>query len=553
VHRCFSTVIAPLLGPLAPRTVIEVGCGSGRLTSRLLASDAAHTAVVHAVDPAPEFHPADLTTDPARLVVHAVDSLSAITSIGAADLAILDGDPNHHTVHAELTLLTRLSREAGSPPPAIVVHHVHWPFGRRDGYHRPELIPAAALHPHSPLGLVPGQQAPAADGLALAPFVADHEYGEGNGVLTAVEDFVAGDAETWELVDLPGYHGAAVLAAASTLAARPSLRGALDELTTARAARRAARRAEAGRIEALLTGAPDPALLPLTGAASPELVEARQERDQVQQLLTVTAEQSHEATTARDAAVEARQRAEATLADIQAELVTARARAVTAEQRAADAAEQRARHDAAMWRVEQLSKDLVARERDWRAAVEQKDGQLRTAVEATVRLQRALEDLDATRSSLTAEQKLAAALRTELTDRDQTLASVRDSEQLLRGRAAHLTDALEATRSEAARAGEAVRSLEEILATARRREEALVRHIRAAADSRAWRLGHRVTRVFRRVTLRPPASSAGALDAALLLAESPLLPNPDDPRQDANLARDARPDGANDVSRSGLA
>jgi hypothetical protein len=539
VHRCFSTVIAPLLGPLAPRTVIEVGCGSGRLTSRLLAADAAHTAVVHAVDPAPAFHPPDLTADPTRLVVHAVDSLSAIAGIGAADLAILDGDPNHHTVHAELTLLTRLAREAGSPPPTIVVHHVHWPFGRRDGYHRPELIPAAALHPHSPLGLVPGQQAPTADGLVLAPFVAEHEYGERNGVLTAVEDFIAGDAETWELVDLPGHHGAAVLAAASTLAARPSLQGALRELATARAARRAARRAEAGRIEALLTGAPDPALLPLTGAASPDLIEARQERE--------------EATTARDAAVEARQRAEASLGDLQAELVTARARAVAAEERAADAAEQRARHDAAMWRVEQLSKDLVARERDWRAAVEQKDGQLRTAVEATVRLQRALEDLDVTRASLAAEQKRATALRTELDDRDQALASARDSEQLLRGRAAHLTDALEATRSEAARASAAVRSLEDGLATARRREAELVRHIRAAADSRAWRLGHRVTRLFRRVTLRPPASSAGALDAALLLAASPLPPGPDGPRQAADLARDARPDGANDVSRSGLA
>ena len=36
------------------------------------------------------------------------------------------------------------SREAGVPAPVIVVHNVHWPFGRRDGYHAADR-PAASL------------------------------------------------------------------------------------------------------------------------------------------------------------------------------------------------------------------------------------------------------------------------------------------------------------------------------------------------------------------------------------------------------------------------
>ena len=89
-------------------------------------------------------------TDP-RVELHAADGVDALGRIGAVDLVLLDGDPNWSTTHAELDVVVARSREAGVPAPVIVVHNVHWPFGRRDGYHAADR-PAAPLRRPSARG-----------------------------------------------------------------------------------------------------------------------------------------------------------------------------------------------------------------------------------------------------------------------------------------------------------------------------------------------------------------------------------------------------------------
>jgi hypothetical protein len=221
MQRLFAAVIRPVSDAVACDVVVEVGAGTGQLTERLLAHTAA---VVHAVDPLPRFDAVALAGSAGeRLIVHEERSLSVLDRLGPADLAVLDGDPNWYTVVNELRLLAAAARRGKRPPPVIVVHHVGWPFGRRDGYHDPEAIPLAWRAPCERAGVVPGRSRPAAGGLSVVPFVARRDHQPRCGVRTAIEDFRAEDPSGWTVAEVPGLHGSAVLAAAERVAACPGL------------------------------------------------------------------------------------------------------------------------------------------------------------------------------------------------------------------------------------------------------------------------------------------------------------------------------------------
>ena len=88
---------------------------------------------------------------------------------------------------------------AGGKPFFAFLHDVDWPCGRRDFYYAPEQIPEKFRHPYDyDGGVLPGATAPVfGRGFRGAGqfAVATHEGGPRNGVLTAVEDFLAEAAE----------------------------------------------------------------------------------------------------------------------------------------------------------------------------------------------------------------------------------------------------------------------------------------------------------------------------------------------------------------------
>jgi hypothetical protein len=253
MQRLFAAVIRPLADALACDLVVEVGAGTGQLTQRLLEQT---DAVIHAVDPFPRFDPVALAADcPGRLVVHHERSLSVLYGLGPADLALLDGDPNWYTVVNELRLLAAGARRRRLAPPVIVVHNVGWPFGRRDGYHDPDTIPLPWRAPCDQAGLLPGRSRPTADGLSLVPFVARRDHQARCGVLTAIEDFSAEDPSDWTVVDVPGLHGTAILAAAERLTASPALGPTLKRFGQAAFLAAQVRRVERERVVAEIAAA----------------------------------------------------------------------------------------------------------------------------------------------------------------------------------------------------------------------------------------------------------------------------------------------------------
>jgi hypothetical protein len=193
------------LDAVGARSIVEVGAYAGDLTRVLADWAAASGARVLAVDPSPQPGLVELAdTHPGVELVRRT-SLTAIPELEQPDVAIIDGDHNYYTVSTELRLIAERTGE--SKLPLLLFHDVCWPHGRRDDYFDATQIPAEFRHPIVPdgAGIFPGDPGVRTDGLPY-PRSAAHEGGLRNGVLTAVEDFVA-DREELQLAVVPAFFG----------------------------------------------------------------------------------------------------------------------------------------------------------------------------------------------------------------------------------------------------------------------------------------------------------------------------------------------------------
>ncbi|MGH2961404.1 MAG: class I SAM-dependent methyltransferase, partial [Solirubrobacterales bacterium] len=182
-----TEVVLPLLEAAETRSVVEIGAYAGDLTGRLLAWATDADAEVIAIDPAPRPELVELSERRPELKLIRAESHDTLRELPPPDAVIVDGDHNYYTVAEELRLI---DERAGSRLPLVILHDVCWPHGRRDSYHAPDRIPAEHRAPiATDARLFPGDPGIAEGGLPY-PSVADHEGGDRNGVLTAIEDFV---------------------------------------------------------------------------------------------------------------------------------------------------------------------------------------------------------------------------------------------------------------------------------------------------------------------------------------------------------------------------
>jgi hypothetical protein len=194
----FADIIEQVLDLAGARDVVEIGAEYGGMTAVLAARAAENGGLLTAIDPSPK--PEFLEWIQARPHVRHIGapSLAALDRVEAADAWLIDGDHNWYTVYHELKAIEGICAAAGKPMFAIL-HDVEWPSGRRDMYYAPEAIPEEYRHDYSfDAGAWPGHDALVAGrGFRGAGHFAwaKHEGGPRNGVLTAVEDFLA-EAET---------------------------------------------------------------------------------------------------------------------------------------------------------------------------------------------------------------------------------------------------------------------------------------------------------------------------------------------------------------------
>ncbi|HYH60784.1 MAG TPA: class I SAM-dependent methyltransferase [Solirubrobacterales bacterium] len=183
-------ILAACLDAAGARSVAEVGAFAGDLTRRLLEWAKPSGARIVAIDPLAHPGLIQLADEQPELELVAEASTDALSHIPVPDAVIIDGDHNYFTVSEELRVIAE--RAPTGALPLLLFHDVCWPHGRRDAYWNPERIPEEHRQPlaYRPV-LFPGVPGRSPGGLSMHTSAAN-EGGAKNGVLTALEDFVAG-------------------------------------------------------------------------------------------------------------------------------------------------------------------------------------------------------------------------------------------------------------------------------------------------------------------------------------------------------------------------
>jgi hypothetical protein len=248
-----SELVLGAIDAVNPATIVEVGAYAGDTTRLLLQwvqLRGSQTRIL-SIDPTPHENLRRLA-DEAPVELIEATSLEALGQLPPAEVYVVDGDHNYFTVLNELKLIAATAREAGAPFPLVICHDVSWPHARRDGYYAPERIPEAERQPVGDGGCVyPGDSGLHAGGL-IYRWPARQEGGPRNGVLTAVEDFLSGEAERGgdgpelRLALVPAFFGMGAIWSPSA-----SYAGALEELLRPWDRNPLLARLEANRVELL--------------------------------------------------------------------------------------------------------------------------------------------------------------------------------------------------------------------------------------------------------------------------------------------------------------
>jgi hypothetical protein len=309
-------------------------------------------------------------------------------------------------------------------------------------------------------------------------------------VRTAVDDFLAEHPDEWRLVELPGLHGVAILAAKSCVAHNPELARLLDGFEQREFLLSHVTRVEGARIEALVG--------PARSTAHPNGATTENGREPIAHA-AATGTESVEGDPDEDAVEEDR-------------------------------------IDALQARLELLERERNARLRDTAARLrmleEERATLVREAAEARVAVaasqrdrERIAEDAGDARSRVRELERASTEAITHIAQLQGALDRQRSASGRAAAENAQQADALAAACSETARVRERLEANIGELIDERRMIE---QYVARAAESRAWRIGHALTSFARLVTFRVNRGTSALGQLQERLARSPFeLPGGD--------------------------
>ncbi|GLQ48036.1 hypothetical protein GCM10007862_30870 [Dyella lipolytica] len=233
MNRFWHRYIRPLIDIAQPSRILEIGADSGWNTRNILEYCQAKGAQADIVDPAPRpsLHEVLKQYSADHYRYYPLKSIAVIPQLLTPDIALIDGDHNWATVYSELNLLHANAEAAGLPPPIVISHDVAWPYARRDMYYNPDDLEASQKHPYAYRGMLPGINELVEQGMNGILANALHEGGPRNGVLTAIEDYIASAGIDFHFYKLPFFNGLGVLIPAARMT--PALQQLIDSFFTA--------------------------------------------------------------------------------------------------------------------------------------------------------------------------------------------------------------------------------------------------------------------------------------------------------------------------------
>ena len=253
MYPFWDRVVWPVIQATRARRIVEIGALRGETTSLMLERLGPDTEL-HVIDPVPEFDPAEHEQKfPGRYIFHRDVSHNVLPQIPAVDVALIDGDHNWFSVYHELRILSETARRAGAPLPVLIMHDVGWPYGRRDLYYVPERVPEEFRQPYAMKGIRPGtKRVLPQGGLNPLHYNALEEGGPRNGVMTALDDFIAEYDRPLRVLVLPIYFGLAIVVEVDRLEREPELAQLLDRFESAEGKDVLLQIAESTRLQAIL-------------------------------------------------------------------------------------------------------------------------------------------------------------------------------------------------------------------------------------------------------------------------------------------------------------
>lgn len=233
MNRFWHRYTKPLIETVQPRRILEIGADHGWNTRHILEYCQAKGAHVDIVDPAPRpfLHDVLKPYGANEYRYYPLKSILAIPQLETPDIALIDGDHNWATVYNELNLLRANADASGSFPPIVLSHDVAWPYARRDMYYNPDDLDATEKHSYAYRGMLPGISELVEHGMNGTLANALHEGGPKNGVLTAIEDYIASSDIHYTFRKLPFFNGLGILVPAQRMT--PALQQLIDGFFTA--------------------------------------------------------------------------------------------------------------------------------------------------------------------------------------------------------------------------------------------------------------------------------------------------------------------------------
>jgi Methyltransferase domain len=217
MYNFWDKIIKPIFLEESVKSIIEIGCESGRHTLKILDYCLEYNANLLSIDPAPLFDTDQLEAKYEFFKVIKDISLNKLADIEKYDAVLIDGDHNWYTVYHELKIIEKKAFEQ-SKFPIVFLHDTDWPYGRRDMYYFPETIPVEFRKSYEKKGMLPGHNGLIERDSELVQESKNKnlnnaiiEGGEKNGVLTAVEDFLMQTSLSLNFYNISANHGLGII------------------------------------------------------------------------------------------------------------------------------------------------------------------------------------------------------------------------------------------------------------------------------------------------------------------------------------------------------
>ncbi len=254
IDDLWTALIGPVAQGLHPQNILLIDPRSEALVQRFLQYSQRNQATLNVTYPPPALVPRWQKAYDDCLVVYPQEHWRSPFFFNDSDLVVLGHDPNWFKVLRDLEFLSLWANQWSQSFPVVLIHGVGWPYGRRDRYEAPASIPQHSLLPNRKGGVFPGVAGLLdSGGLFQNGFHARQEGGSRNGVLTAVEDFIAhGDHPPLSFFMIPSHHGLGMLYPTTLTQRCPEMQAVLRRIRPNAKQFQALQHAETKRIQALL-------------------------------------------------------------------------------------------------------------------------------------------------------------------------------------------------------------------------------------------------------------------------------------------------------------